>query len=952
MRKLLLAMPFLMFVWGMQAFAADWPFPLEKGRIWGFDDGNVDQIMFCENIETKASAIQLYVFESYNFAKRGFYREGDKIYEWEKGSRRLWYDFGVDEKASWKMEWEPVLVSDSGSGGSSEENSRKISSASGKNMKIADINNGAVMTLVEKDVKMSVPYGEFIGCFHFQITRPGVNDAAYIDEWFAPGVGCIQRVWDTIAGAHMQKLAKLSLPEPVSPISMKVSLDKEIYKTGDEINITVSVLNWSDKPDTLNFTSGLQVNYIIDDIYDFSKNHSFTTELTQVIIPPRENHTWKFTHTSADYSVPQGKHFISANIVGYKVSSGAEFYVAESQPILPEGVTLSVKTSKENYAQGEAVPFTLTVTNTTAAEVSLAFLKAKPVRYSLDDTTQITGFMEILPPVEELKIAAGESYSFDEEITSDYTTFKPGTYTLYAGLRGYENTVSTTFTVTRELSLGTVSGTVYGYNIISSSSPLATKPLPDAEVRLSLYIPKKYDGVFSTFPTIDNVELSAKSNENGEFTITNVPVGVFYIVTVTREGYYPYNETIRTLYKETPLNPILKPVQIITQQNLNYKRHELMGLSIYLGTEQTVYTPNSSINATFKITNITSDPVTFSECYVDWYLERQNGDFIKLPSNPESLPADGTGKNAEGSPSVETFILNQNESKSFEYTYNLESLAPDNGGKYSIRAALRFKECTITNLQSGDAADYITILVVPVVSQRIEANGHSNEMVVDAKVSQQACINIVTKNNDVSGQLLVTEIKENFHSPLNNKRFISMVEIDADSVIRNNMENAVIRIYFKPEELSSSSAAEKLIIAHWDDKAIDPEWKILESRVDTTNNFVEATTTSFSSFGLFENDSITAADEISVPKVFKLEQNVPNPFNPSTTIQFQLPVTGQVRLSVYNLIGQEVARLVDGSLTAGTHRFVFNGSNFGSGNYFYRITGNGIDITRKMLLLK
>lgn len=955
MRKLLLIIPFFLFVWGMHAFAADWPFPLDKGRVWGFDDGNADKIVSFVNSEAKVSVFQLFVFENYNFARRVFYRDGDKVYEWKEGSRRLWYDFSAAEKASWKMEWEPVLVPVTGSGGSSEGNSGGMPAASATNMKMADINEGAVMTLVEKDVKMSVPYGEFNGCFHFWITRPGVNDAAYVNEWFAPGVGCIQRIWDTIAGPHMQKLVKIYAPEPVSPLRMDVSLDKEIYKAGEDINITVSVLNWSDKPDTLNFTSGLQVNYIIDDVYDYSNNHGFTTALSQVIIPPREIQKWPFTHTSADYSVPPGKHFISANLVGYKVSAGAGFYVVNSQPTLPEGVTLSVKTSKESYAQGEAVPFTLTVTNVTAAEVSLVIVKARPVRFYLNDMMRVPGLMELMPPnefVEELKIAAGESYSFDVQITSDFYTFEPGIYTLYAGLWGYDNTASTTFTVTRELSLGTVSGTVYGYNIDSSASPVAYKPLPDVDIKLSMYIPKKYDEVLSTFPIADKVEFSAKSNANGEFTITDVPVGVFYIVTVTNDGYYPYNEIIRTLYKETTLNPILKPVQIITQRDLNYKRHELMGLSIYLGTGQTVYMPNSSVNATFKITNTNSDPVTFTECYVDWYLERQNGDSIKLPPNPVPLPADGTKKITEGTPSVDNFTLDQNESKSFEYTYNLQGQVPDNGGKYSIRASLRFKECTITNLQSGDAADYITILVVLVVSQRIEANEHSNEMVVDAKTSQHACINIVTKKGDVSGQILVTEIKENFHKPLENKRFITMVEVDADSVIRDNMEYAVIRIYFKPEELSSPSALGKLVIAHWDDKALEPKWEILESRVDTANNFVEATTSSFSSFGLFENDVPTATDGASVPKVFKLEQNVPNPFNPSTTIQFQLPVTGQVRLSVYNLVGQEVARLVDGTLPAGIHRVVFNGSHFGSGIYFYRIKGNGINATRKMLLVK
>jgi hypothetical protein len=257
-------------------------------------------------------------------------------------------------------------------------------------------------------------------------------------------------------------------------------------------------------------------------------------------------------------------------------------------------------------------------------------------------------------------------------------------------------------------------------------------------------------------------------------------------------------------------------------------------------------------------------------------------------------------------------------------------------------------------MKPGDVSDYITVLVIviPVVTQRIDANGYSNEMMVDMKSTQQASINIVTKNTDVSGQILVTEIQQNLHSSLDNKLFIKMVEVDADADIRDNVDSAVVRIYFKPEDFSGAFKPENLVIAHWDDKADNPKWEVLESRVDTVNNFVEATTSSFSSFGLFESDVPTAVEQTQVPLVFKLEQNVPNPFNPSTTIQFQLPTAGHVQLSVYNMVGQEMVRLVDGALPAGVHRVVFNGSRFGSGIYFYRVTGNGINATRKMLLVK
>ncbi|MDP2984506.1 MAG: BsuPI-related putative proteinase inhibitor [Candidatus Latescibacter sp.] len=951
MRKLLVIIPFFMLLCGAQAFAADEPvlFPLDMGRIWSYDDASADRIVSLVKVENTSTVLQAYVFENYNFSRRVFYRDGNKIYEWKEGYRRLWYDFGATAKATWKMTWEAVAVKPVAAG----TDTRPPMPAEMK-----DINDGAVMTLVEKDVVMKVPYGEFNGCVHFNITRPGFADAAYVDEWFAPGVGCIQRTRDTIAGARTNQLVKIYVPEPPSPLRMEVSLDKETYKAGEDIKITVSVKNGSDKPVTQKFTSGLQMDYFIDGSYVYSKNHASTTVLTDVTIPAGEFKQWPFTHTAKDFAVPPGKHIVTAYMVGTKVTASRGFIVNYNLTALPAGVILAVKTDKESYSMGEPILFTLTATNKTTAEVTLA-INVMTVKYAINDMVFSQDNIEIMAPVKELKIGAGQSVTFDMKHTADIRTLSPGSYTLYAGLRGYDGMASAKFTVTSQYSLGIVSGIVYGYTPEQSASPVAFVPLQGAVIKLTAVMPKSYDAQLSSLPTTDKTEFSATSDEKGLFTITGVPVGVFYTVTVVKDKYYTYNETIRTLTKETQLKPVLKPVQIITEKDFNYKIHNLLGLSIYIGTDQTVYKPDSQVRATFRVTNTLKDAVTFTfanDNYVDWYLELQNEQPIKiLPVvQSEGGSVGGTKKALDVVPAPLPITLQAGESRSFVRQVVLKGQVKETGGKYSIRASLRYATCSVTGLKPGDVSDYITVLVVasPVVSQRIDANGHSNEMVIDMKSTQQASVNIVTRNTDVSGQILVTEIMDNLHKPLDNKRFVKMVEVDADADIRDNMENATIRIYFKPEDLSSPAAVEKLVIAHWDDKADNPKWEILESRVDTVNNFVVATTSSFSSFGLFESAVPTAVGEAEVPLVFKLEQNVPNPFNPSTTIQFQLPAAGHVQLSVYNMVGQEVVRLVDGALPAGVHRVVFNGSRFGSGIYFYRVTGNGISATRKMLLIK
>lgn len=83
-----------------------------------------------------------------------------------------------------------------------------------------------------------------------------------------------------------------------------------------------------------------------------------------------------------------------------------------------------------------------------------------------------------------------------------------------------------------------------------------------------------------------------------------------------------------------------------------------------------------------------------------------------------------------------------------------------------------------------------------------------------------------------------------------------------------------------------------------------------------------------------------------------LGQNVPNPFNPMTTISFALAQAGAVRLRVFNLKGERVADLVDGHLPAGRHSLVFRPTELSSGVYFYRLETGGFTESRTLLLLK
>ncbi|HVO73607.1 MAG TPA: T9SS type A sorting domain-containing protein [Ignavibacteriaceae bacterium] len=89
-----------------------------------------------------------------------------------------------------------------------------------------------------------------------------------------------------------------------------------------------------------------------------------------------------------------------------------------------------------------------------------------------------------------------------------------------------------------------------------------------------------------------------------------------------------------------------------------------------------------------------------------------------------------------------------------------------------------------------------------------------------------------------------------------------------------------------------------------------------------------------------------------IPKEFNLEQNFPNPFNPSTTIAYQIPAAGFVSLKVYNIIGQEIANLVNEEKPAGIYSIAFNAAAYPSGIYIYSLRFAGKQASRKMVLIK
>ena len=89
-----------------------------------------------------------------------------------------------------------------------------------------------------------------------------------------------------------------------------------------------------------------------------------------------------------------------------------------------------------------------------------------------------------------------------------------------------------------------------------------------------------------------------------------------------------------------------------------------------------------------------------------------------------------------------------------------------------------------------------------------------------------------------------------------------------------------------------------------------------------------------------------------VPGAYRLDQTYPNPFNPTTVIRYAIPDGAHVTLVVYDLLGRDVARLVDGIKPAGTYAVTFDGSLVASGVYYYVLRSGGYNIARAMVVMK
>jgi len=167
--------------------------------------------------------------------------------------------------------------------------------------------------------------------------------------------------------------------------------------------------------------------------------------------------------------------------------------------------------------------------------------------------------------------------------------------------------------------------------------------------------------------------------------------------------------------------------------------------------------------------------------------------------------------------------------------------------------------------------------------------------------------------------------------------------------------DADFQFHYSDDQLSLNNINEQTVeVKFWDSDVNG--WVVVSNAViNTSANTVSFSNNKVGNFYILTGDSPTGneGEPTSIVNEFTLSQNYPNPFNPSTTIKFNLPVKSSIKLEVFNILGQMVSTLIDGSLEAGQHSVEFNPQNLSSGVYIYKLsTDQNFNFTRKMILLR
>ncbi len=219
-------------------------------------------------------------------------------------------------------------------------------------------------------------------------------------------------------------------------------------------------------------------------------------------------------------------------------------------------------------------------------------------------------------------------------------------------------------------------------------------------------------------------------------------------------------------------------------------------------------------------------------------------------------------------------------------------------------------------------------------------------------------------------QVSGADVRASFEAEFMTNSFSDFTVTDADNPLPVELSDFKAQQHERGVELIWTTASEKnnagFEVQRRTENSVGASWSVLgfvKGKGTTSNaqsySFVDRTASGKVQYRLKQVDFDgqfeilpTVEVEAGLPRSFELGQNYPNPFNPSTAISYQLPISSKVRLVIYDILGREVATLVNGRQEAGRYSVPFNAASLSSGVYFYRLQASSFVETKKMMLVK
>lgn len=192
-------------------------------------------------------------------------------------------------------------------------------------------------------------------------------------------------------------------------------------------------------------------------------------------------------------------------------------------------------------------------------------------------------------------------------------------------------------------------------------------------------------------------------------------------------------------------------------------------------------------------------------------------------------------------------------------------------------------------------------------------------------------------------------------TPLNNKSYFSLYNSGSA-----NSSDAVIEFKINLDSLAAINGDTPFLAKEGMRVALEPTWhdndgsyegNIVLSSINNDNAWQTPQVWSHTYIGRFDGPNLSTEDDLVATR-FALKANYPNPFNPTTTIEYSIGLAGPTRLMVYDVMGREIVKLVDEYRPMGSHKVVWNASSMPSGIYFYRLETSSFTRTQKMVLMK